>query len=1124
MKSSCRPLSAAGGRRGQIYAGLKEIRDTSSEQIRSRYPDIPRRVSGYNLDELLPEHGFHVARALIGSESTCVTILEAVLRLVPNPAKRSLLVLGYPDIYQAGDHIPEIMQFQPIGLEGLDEMLIDLMRKTGMHPKDITLLPEGSGWLLVEFGGDTKEEADAKAKDVMQTLNSQKQPPTMKLFDDKAEEDKVWEIRESGLGATAHVPGEPLTWPGWEDAAVDPNRVGDYLREFRRLLDEFDYNASLYGHFGQGCIHCRINFDLLSREGIDTYLAFIDRAADLVLDYNGSLSGEHGDGQSRASLLTKMYGPELLDAFKKFKSLWDPDWQMNPGKVIEAHRPDEHLRLGESYQPWQPATYFKFPEDNGSMSLATLRCVGVGKCRRAEEAFMCPSFLATREEQHTTRGRAHILFEMLRGDFIKDGWRSEEVKDTLAVCLGCKGCKKECPVQVDIETWKAEFQAHYYQHTSRPRHHYFFGMLDRLGAAGATVPQLTNFLSSAPLLSSVAKEITGVHQDRPLPTFADETFMSWYANHPTANHSGPEVVLYPDAFNNFFYPQALKSIVRLLERWGYKVIVPTEHPAIRPLVHFGMLDQALDELHRVIASLAPHVRRGVDVVVAEPSTASIFKDEMLKLLPNDRDAQRLADHLFLFSEFINEKELDLPTMQGKAVFHGHCHQKAVLDITAARKLLEQMGLDFTEPQEGCCGMAGAFGFEKAHYPLSIKIGEDHLLPAVRAATLTTWIVADGFSCRTQIKDGTDREALHLAELIEQGFYLNEKGLTTMEQQQSAVPSPPYCPVVVITGASAGLGRATARAFAREGARICLVARGKERLEETRQEVRHLGGEAIVIAGDVADPTVLQRAAEETEKNYGRIDYWVNNAMATIFGEFGDITAEEFKRVTEVTYLGCVNGTMAAMGKMVPRNHGTIIQVGSALGFRSIPLQSAYCGAKHAINGFTESIRTELLHKKSKVHITVVQMPALNTPQFSWNRVRMPNKPRPVAPVFQPEVGADAILYAARQKKKQIYVGFSSLKAIYGQRLAPALLDHYVAHTVFEAQMTREPIDSDRQDNLFAPVSDLYSAHGSFGREAHGTSLQMTLSRQKKKLGLTALALGIGFYAGLYVVKKTRRFY
>ncbi len=1113
-------IMADGGRRAEIYAGLKTLRDTWADEIRRKYPAIPRRVSGYNLDELLPENGFQVARALIGSESTCVTILEAVLQLVPNPAKRSLLVLGYPDVYSAGDHITEIMQFKPIGLEGLDEMLIDLMKKTGMHPKDITLLPEGSGWLLVEFGGDTKKEADAKAKEAMQALCRQDQPPTMKLFDNKEEEDKVWEIRESGLGATAHVPGEPLTWPGWEDAAVDPQRIGQYLREFRQLMNEFDYNASLYGHFGQGCIHCRINFDLLSREGIDKYLAFTDKAADLVLKYNGSLSGEHGDGQSRAPLLGKMYGPDLLEAFRNFKSLWDPDWKMNPGKVVDAYRQDEHLRLGESYQPWQPVTYFKFPEDGGSMSLATLRCVGVGKCRRAEEAFMCPSFLATREEQHSTRGRAHILFEMLRGDFIKDGWQSEEVKETLAVCLGCKGCKKECPVQVDIETWKAEFLAHYHKNKIRPRHHYFFGMLDQLGAAGATLPQLTNFLASAPLLSYFAKEITGVHQDRPLPKFAEETFTSWYKRRPVSS-KGRKIVLYPDSFNDFFYPRALEAIVHLLERWGYCVIVPKAHPAIRTLVHFGMLDKALEELHRVIQTLAPYVREGVDVIVAEPSTASIFKDEMGSLLPNNRDAQRLADHLFLFSEYIIEKDLQLPKMHGRVVFHGHCHQKAVLKVAAAKEVLDRLGLEYIEPEQGCCGMAGAFGFEKEHYPLSIKIGEGKLLPAVRSAALTTWIVADGFSCRTQIKDGSDREALHLAELVEQGFQLNHKGLTTMEQKTSVPNSPQFCPVVVITGASAGLGRATARAFAREGAKICLVARGEERLAETRQEVQHLGGQAIIISGDVADPKVLEQAADETEKNYGRIDYWVNNAMATIFAEFSDITAEEFKRVTEVTYLGCVNGTMAAMKKMVPRNHGTIIQVGSALGVRSIPLQSAYCGAKHAINGFTESIRTELLHKNSKVHITVVQMPALNTPQFSWNRARMPNKPRPVAPVFQPEVGAEAIVYAARQKKKQIYVGFSTLKAIYGQRLAPALLDHYVAQTVFEAQMTEEPIAGDRQDNLFQPVPGLQSAHGSFGREAHGASLQLAMSQHKKKLGLTAMAVGIGIFAGLYLAKTSR---
>ncbi len=1114
-------IIAEGGRRGQIYAGLKKIRDSRTEDIRSRYPEIPRRVSGYNLDELLPEKGFHVARALIGSESTCVTILEATLQLIPSPAHRTLLVLGYPDVYSAGDHIPQIMKFGPIGLEGIDEMLIRLMKKIGMHPQDIELLPEGGGWLLVEFGGENQEESIGKAEAAMNALKKESQPPSMKLFEDKEEEEKVWTIRESGLGATAHVPGEPLTWPGWEDAAVAPAHVGEYLREFRNLMDEFGYDAALYGHFGQGCIHCRINFDLFTREGIDTYLKFIDRAADLVMKYHGSFSGEHGDGQSRAVLLGKMYGPELLESFREFKALWDPDWKMNPGKVVDPCMPDNNLRLGENYHPGQPQTYFKFPDDFGNMSHATLRCVGVGKCRRSGNVFMCPSFLATKDEQHTTRGRAHILFEMLRGDFIKNGWQSEEVLKTLDLCLGCKGCSNECPVDVDIDTYKNEFLAHYYQDNARPRHHFFLGNLDQMGAIGSKTPRIANFFSTAPLLQSIAKEIIGVHQDRPLPKFAEETFTRWFnRRQPTAHNTKP-VFLYPDSFNNYFYPRVLQATVRLLEHWGFMVIVPPHHPAIRPLLHFGMLDKAIAELKLVMNMLGPYLQQDIAVVILEPSTASVFKNDLLNLLPDDPNAQRFAERVKLLSEFILDNDLSLPEIKGKAIYHAHCHHKAVFSTKPAEQVFKKIGLGFSAPQEGCCGMAGSFGFEREHYEVSKKIAESHLLPAVRAANLATWIVADGFSCRTQIKDGTGREAMHLAELIEEGFRLNNKGLTQMESQKSICGSRHHAPVVVITGASAGLGRATAQAFARQGAKICLVARGKERLEEARREVIHLGGQAIIVSGDVADPQVLEKAADDTEKSFGPIDYWVNNAMVTIFAEFADIQPDEFKRVTEVTYLGCVNGTMAALKRMLPRDRGTIIQVGSALGKRSIPLQSAYCGAKHAINGFTESIRTELLNRGSKVHVTVVQMPALNTPQFTWNRSRMPRNPQPVPPIFQPEVGAQAILYAAREKKKQIYVGFSTLQAIYGQKLIPAMLDEYMAKTVYGAQMTDDPTAPDRPDNLFEPAPGLQSAHGPFDTQSKAGSLQLTLSRNRKKVGLGAMLVGLGLGVGYLLLKKRR---
>jgi FAD/FMN-containing dehydrogenase len=467
-----------GSRSGEIYAGLKKLRSTYSDLIRKRYPNIPRRVSGYNLNYLLPENGFHVARALVGSEGTCVTVLEASCRLVESPPERALVLIAYSDIFQCADRVPEIMDHHPIGLEGIDELLVEFSRRRQINLDGLALLPSGGGWLLAEFGASTTAEAESQARALMQSLSRSAEPPAMALFTDKRQARKVWDVRESALGATSHVPGEPPGWEGWEDAAVAPEKLGSYLRALHKLMRSYGYRSATYGHFGHACVHMRINFDLESRQGIANYRKFVEEAADLVISYGGSLSGEHGDGQSRAELLAKMFGPELVQAFREFKALWDPDWKMNPGKVVEPYKLDENLRLGADYKPWQPQTHFQFPEDHGSLAGATLRCVGVGKCRRDEGGVMCPSFRVTREEEHSTRGRAHLLWEMTKGDIIKDGWRDQHVKDSLDLCLACKGCKSDCPVGVDVATYKAEFLSHFYQGRMRPRGAYAFGNIE----------------------------------------------------------------------------------------------------------------------------------------------------------------------------------------------------------------------------------------------------------------------------------------------------------------------------------------------------------------------------------------------------------------------------------------------------------------------------------------------------------------------------------------------------------------------------------------------------------------------------------------------------------------------
>ncbi|HWH71878.1 MAG TPA: FAD-binding oxidoreductase, partial [Candidatus Sulfotelmatobacter sp.] len=403
----------AGGAQGAIYSKLKNLRDKYAEQIRTHMPQLPRRVSGYNLNELLPENNFQVARALVGSEGTLVTILEATLHLLPRPRANSLLVLGYPDAYAGADHLMEILEFQPVGLEGMDELLIHWVVVKGKRTENLKLLPPGKGWLLVQFGGDSREDADAQARRCMDKLRSGHDAPSMKLFDDPEEEERLWKIRESGLSATAWVPGEPDNWPGFEDSAVPPDKVGPYLRELRSLMQKYNYKTSLYGHFGQGCIHCRIPFDLYTAEGIKKYESFMDEATDLVVKYGGSISGEHGDGQTRAPYIHKMFGPELMEAFREFKRIWDPHWKMNPGKLIDAYPLTADLRIGVDYSPPNPKTHFAYEGDKGTFARAALRCVGVGECRKKGGQTMCPSYMVTLEEEHSTRGRARLLWEML---------------------------------------------------------------------------------------------------------------------------------------------------------------------------------------------------------------------------------------------------------------------------------------------------------------------------------------------------------------------------------------------------------------------------------------------------------------------------------------------------------------------------------------------------------------------------------------------------------------------------------------------------------------------------------------------------------------------------------------
>jgi FAD/FMN-containing dehydrogenase/Fe-S oxidoreductase len=843
----------AGGRKGEIYGKLKALRDKYADKVRECFPDIPRRVSGYCLEKLLPENGFHVAQALVGTEATCVTYLEITGRLVWSPPARTLVLLGYPDIYSAADHVPEILPFKPIALEGIDDLLIGYYKKKGELAQDIKLLPEGGGWLVVQFGGHTREEADAQARKMMDALKGKKDAPSMKLYDDPAEEQKIWDVRESSLGATAFVPGEPDTWPGWEDSACPPDRMGDYLRDLRKLFNKHGYNPSLYGHFGQGCIHCRVPFELTTHEGLENYRSFMNEAVDLVVRYGGSLSGEHGDGQARGEFLPRMYGEELYQAFREFKAIWDPDNKMNPGKVVDAYKITDNLRLGVDYNPPQLETHFKYPADKGTFSHAVLRCVGVGKCRREGGGTMCPSYMVTREEKHSTRGRARMLFEMLNGQELQERWKSKHVKDALDLCLSCKGCKGDCPVNVDMATYKAEFLSHYYQGRLRPRHAYAFGLIHWWSRLGGLMPGVVNLFNHAPILSSVMKALVGMEPRRDVPEFAPYTFRQWFknreaksgngeqgtagliatsqprrglppsekaggrshtlydapaANQPSASRTN-RVVLWPDTFNDHYHPTTAQAAVEVLEAAGCQVVVPmTDMCCGRPLYDYGMLDMAKRWLLHIMETLKDEIEAGTPIVVLEPSCATVFRDELTNLFPQLEDAKRLSRQTFLLSEYLEKHLPDYqpPKLQRKALLHGHCHHKSIMKMDDEESLLKKMGVDYRIPEDGCCGMAGAFGFEQGdHYDVSMKCGERMLLPEIRKEADNTLIITDGFSCREQIRQDTKRTPLHLAQVMQMALRDGEQGTPGDLPEQQYVHEPKTAAYYVKTAVILGVG-------------------------------------------------------------------------------------------------------------------------------------------------------------------------------------------------------------------------------------------------------------------------------------------------------------------------------
>ncbi|MDT7629848.1 MAG: hypothetical protein QOI50_1778 [Pseudonocardiales bacterium] len=757
---------------GAIPDALRELAERLGDDVRTAFPELTRRVSGYNLDQLLPENGFNLAKALVGTEGTCVTVLGATMRLVESPAARALAVLGFPDAYLAADHVMVVREHHPLTIEGMDAGLIAALR--AQHPGETAsrALPEGGGWLYVETGGATRAEAEAAAEAVVRAMKPY--GATSVVVSEPAAMAALWRIREDGAGILTRSPEGGEAWPGWEDAAVPPEKFGAYLREFDAVLAGHGRRGVYYGHFGDGCLHVRIDFDLLTKAGIANFRSFMENAADLVVAHGGSLSGEHGDGQARAELLPRMYPKEIIAGFEQFKGIWDPDDRMNPERVVRPAKLDEDLRVFVGMPTLPDRPLLAFAHDRGSFTRATRRCLGVGRCVTASGGVMCPSFRATGEEMHSTRGRARLLFEMANGSVIKDGWQSDEVAEALDLCLSCKGCKRDCPVGVDMAAYKTEFLAQRYKGRLRPLSHYSMGALPRWLRLAARVPGLPKVLNAAarrPRLASVAKRLGGIAPERDIPPLAQRTFTSRFPDkNPDSRGAGRRIVLWPDSFTDHFDPHIAHDAVTVLESLGYRVEIPGG-PVCCGLTWYstGQVDAARTVLRRTLATLRPWLADGVPIVVLEPSCAAALRADLPELLPAEAAAADLAGAVRTFAEVLaghtdTLAERSDTALGLRALVQVHCHQHADLGADDDRAVLKALGVDATVLDSGCCGLAGNFGFEKGHYEVSMACAERVLLPAVRAAEPGVEVLADGFSCRTQLRQAGQREPVHLAQL------------------------------------------------------------------------------------------------------------------------------------------------------------------------------------------------------------------------------------------------------------------------------------------------------------------------------------------------------------------------
>jgi FAD/FMN-containing dehydrogenase/Fe-S oxidoreductase len=743
---------------GPITAPLTSLVRDNLALIRTEFGRFPRQVSGYSMEQLLPENGNSLARFLAGTEGTLAVVTEATVRLVRSAPFTALAVLAYPDMATAADAVPALLPLKPLALEGMDARLIDvLVRRRGLAA--VPDLPAGAGWLFAETGGDTQEQAIAAANELVRIAGPQ--DSAVVIGEDAR---RLWRIREDGAGLGGRTPAGAPAWPGWEDAAVPPENLGKYLREFAGLLDNYELDGLIYGHLGDGCVHVRLDFPLANRPV--AFREFLLEAATLVARHGGSMSGEHGDGRARGELLPAMYSPGAIGLFAAVKAIFDRANVLNPGVIVDPAAVDDDLRLPRAKAIDVPLG-FDYSHDRGSFVTAVHRCVGVGKCRAdTTEAggVMCPSYLATKDETHSTRGRARVLQEMANGTLVSGGWRAPEVAEALDLCLSCKGCSSDCPAGVDMATYKAEFLYQRYRRRLRPASHYALGWLPRWARLASTMPGLANAALAPPPLAALAKKLAGIDPRRPLPAFAAQSFRGWFAKHPAAQ--GDPVLLWLDTFTNSFSPEVGIAAVAVLEAAGYSVHIPERSVCCGlTWISTGQLDGARTQLRRTLHSLESAITADIPIVGLEPSCSAVLRSDIVELLPNHPLTVPLTRLTNTLAELLGKRNWSPPSLQNVSVLaQPHCHHHAVMGFSADRALLDRAGAA-VETVGGCCGLAGNFGVEKGHYDVSVAVAEHSLLPAVRSADAATVLLADGFSCRTQLEQLTDRRGAHLAQLF-----------------------------------------------------------------------------------------------------------------------------------------------------------------------------------------------------------------------------------------------------------------------------------------------------------------------------------------------------------------------